>query len=106
MTKRIDRRVSFALKLHPELDRDLIEWISSITSGERQGVVKAALRAGAGRVRRDKVDDVLTELRALAKKVATMRVVAAGGDAGGDDTPRISDEEAQARKERMKRQGW
>lgn len=102
--RRVDRRISFALKLDPIRDADLIAWITAITKGDRQNTVKTVLRAGAGLARRDKLDDVLAEVRALAKKVAALKVVAAGGE--DDDAPKISDAEAQEMRQQILKNGW
>lgn len=103
--RRVDRRISFALKLDPIRDADLIAWITATPKGDRQNTTKTALRAGAGLVRRDKLDDVLAEVRALAKKMAALKVVAAGGE-DDDDAPRISDAEAKERRQQILKNGW
>lgn len=104
--KQIETRTSFTLKLSPEVDADLIELITSIPRGERQGAVRDILRAGAGLERRDRMDEVLRAIGKLEQRIRDIRIVAPAAIPEVVEQVGISDDEAARRKAQLKKARW
>lgn len=104
--KQIETRTSFTLKLSPDTDADLIDLITSIPRGERQGTVRDILRAGAGLERRDRMDEVLRAIGKLEQKIRDIRVIAPAAIPETVEPVSISDDEASRRKAQLKKARW
>lgn len=104
--KQIETRTSFTLKLSPETDADLIDLITSIPRGERQGAVRDLLRAGAGIERKDQMGEVLRAISKLEQKIKEIRVVAPAAITEVVEPVGISEDEASRRKAQLKKARW
>ena len=104
-TKRKDSRHSFPLKLCPHKDADLIDLITAIPRGERQGAIRDLLRAGAGLEKRDRMDEVIRALARLEQRLKDIRVVAPAA-APESEPVGISETEAERRKTQLKKARW
>ena len=105
-TKRKDSRHSFPLKLCPHKDADLIDLITAIPRGERQGAIRDLLRAGAGLEKRDRMDEVIQALARLEQRIKDMRIVVPGTLAESIELPGISETEAERRRAQLKKARW
>ncbi|MCC6976444.1 MAG: hypothetical protein IT322_20745 [Anaerolineae bacterium] len=104
-TKRKDSRHSFPLKLCPHKDADLIDLITAIPRGERQGAIRDLLRAGAGLEKRDRMDEVIRALARLEQRLKDIRVVAPAAVPESEPVG-ISETEAERRKAQLKKARW
>lgn len=105
-SKRKDSRHSFPLKLCPHKDADLIDLITAIPRGERQGAIRDLLRAGAGLEKRDRMDEVIRALSRLEQRLKDIRIVAPTMAASVPEVEGISEDEAQRRKAQLKKARW
>ncbi len=104
--KQIETRTSFTLKLSPETDGDLIDLITSIPRGERQGAVRDLLRAGAGIERKDQMSEVLRAISKLEQRIKEIKIVAPAAIPEIVEAVGISEDETERRKAQLKKARW
>lgn len=102
--KQIETRTSFTLKLSPETDGDLIDLITSIPRGERQGAVRDILRAGAGFERRDRMDEVIRAISKLEQRIKEIKIAAPITPV--PEVEGITEDEVERRKTQLKKSRW
>lgn len=67
-------------------DKDIIDWLSGLTSGSKSSEIRAAIRLYIGKPKEPSPLDIINELRAIKTQLDQIKL-GQGADAGSGDEP-------------------